>query len=857
MHVKGGYIQYKYNGVGSTSGTSNYTITITVFYSCTTNGPKDNVYLGVFNASTNAAVVTQQINTTTDVTLSKTTYNPCMSDPPSICYEVYTYVYSVDLPDIAAGYVLAVQSALRTDGIINITNSGSDGITLTATIPGTINGVDYHKNSSPGFLFKDTAIVCYNGPFTYDFSATDADGDSLSYSFGNGLNVSDAGQNTSSSAPASPPYPSLTYVSGYSGASPLGSGVTINPVTGTISGTAPATTGEYVIAVYVKEWRKGVLMDSVKKELQIYVYNCSLTGATLNTSYTNCNNYTFSFENESTSSAISSYLWNFGVSGSSTDTSTEPTPTYTYLDTGTYTLKLYVATSTGCTDSTSSLVRVYPGFSPGFTVTGSCYQSPFQFTDTSYVKYGTISAWSWNFGDPSSTSDTSSAKDPTYQYSGPDTVTVTLDVTSSKGCSGSATQTVIVSGKPDITLPFTDTLICSIDSLPLLVESKEGTSFKWTPDYNIINPDSTDPVVYPKDTTVYTVTVTDKGCVDSATVTVNVLSYITVTLPADTTICLTDSFALSPVSYALKYQWTPITGLSNPDVKYPVATPTGAITYTVLANLGKCQASASESIKTVPYPTVNAGVDTTICYGSSAQLNASMNAYSFTWSPTASLSDASVLDPVAAPTASTVYVLTVTDTLGCPKPVSDSVTVFVIPKIVVSAGDDTSVVIGQPLQLNATTTNDSLSLNYVWSPSTWLNDPDIYDPVATISTFTVDSITYVVTGTTSQGCTGSAPITVTVYNTLPNVFIPSAFTPNGDGDNDLFKPILAGIAALDYFRIYNRWGQLVYSTSSAERGWDGTVDGKPQPPGAFVYMLRAKDYLGKLVVKQGTVVLIR
>ncbi|TDW96061.1 PKD domain-containing protein [Dinghuibacter silviterrae] len=852
MHVKGGFIHYTYNGAGSTSGTSNYTITITIFYSCTAQGPRNAVYLGIFNASTYATVLTQQISTTTSATVSKTTYNPCMSDPPSICYEIYTYVYTTDLPDISAGYILAVQDAYRTSGIINITNSSADGISVTANIPGTIGGVDYHKNSSPNFLFGDTAIVCYKGPFTYQFGATDADGDSLSYEFGNGLNMKSPSGNASGSAPETPPYPSLTYTSGYSGAAPLGSGVTINPTTGLISGTAPSTTGEYVIAVYVKEWRKGVLMDSVKKELQIYVYDCSLTAATLNTSYLNCGNYTFSFENESSSSSISSYLWNFGVPGSTTDTSTQAAPTYTYADTGTYTLKLYVATSGGCTDSASSVVKVYPGFSPGFTVAGSCYQAPFTFTDTSYVKYGSISSWSWNFGD----SDTSSQKDPTHQYSSPDTVTVTLAVTSTEGCSGTVSKTVVVSGKPDLTLPFTDTLICSIDSLPLKAVSDTGVIYKWTPAYNIIHPDSADPVVYPKDTTVYTVTVTQKGCVDSAHVTVDVLQYITVSLPADTTVCATDSIRLDPVSYALAYRWSPATGLSDTAIKYPLAAPASSTTYTVIANLGKCQATASEYIKVVPYPSVTTSGDTTICYGDSAKITAVTTAAHWVWAPDSSLYEPGTLQPVAHPAGSTTYLITVTDTLGCPKSVSDSVTVAVTPKIVVSAGDDTSIVIGQPLQLDATA-NQGITFDYAWTPADWLSNAYIYNPVATITSSSVDSITYTVTASTAQGCKGSAALTVTVYSTLPDIFVPSAFTPNGDGHNDLFKPIAAGISSLRFFRVYDRWGQLVFATSRLEDGWDGTLHQRLQPIGAYVYMIEAVDYKGKIIFKKGTVTLER
>ncbi|MES1221946.1 MAG: hypothetical protein ABUT20_40995, partial [Bacteroidota bacterium] len=155
-HVKGGHIEYKYNGPGSAAYTSNYTFTITVFFSCTTTGPKDNVYLGVFDAVTNASVLTHQVFTTTTSTITKTSVNPCMSNPPTICYQVYTYVYTADLENNPHGYILTVQDALRIDGIVNIANSSTAGITMTATMPGTINGTEYYTNSSPTFLFKDT-----------------------------------------------------------------------------------------------------------------------------------------------------------------------------------------------------------------------------------------------------------------------------------------------------------------------------------------------------------------------------------------------------------------------------------------------------------------------------------------------------------------------------------------------------------------------------------------------------------------------------------------------------------------------------------------------------------------------------
>jgi gliding motility-associated-like protein len=515
---------------------------------------------------------------------------------------------------------------------------------------------------------------------------------------------------------------------------------------------------------------------------------------------------------------------------------------------------LKVSNTTGCLDSTTAPVKVYPGFTPAFSVSGSCYASPFQFTDKTVSKYGTVNSWSWSFGEAASASNTSTDQNPGHQYASPNTYTVLLSVGNSKGCADTVSKAVVANDKPVLNLPFKDTLICSIDSLPLIAQGS-ATAYSWSPNYNIINPNTSNPIVYPKDTTVYTVTATDKGCTAIDSITVNVLDFITVQITPDTTICRTDSIRLNPVSYALAYLWSPATGLSNTATKNPMAAPLSDMTYLVVANLGKCQDKASIHVKVVAYPQADAGADTSICFGGSAQLNGTIVGSSFAWTPLITLTNASTLQPVAKPLQTVYYVLTVHDTLGCPKPVSDTVLVDVTPAIIVFAGNDTSIVVGQPLQLNATSSNDSVS--YAWSPSSWLSSTTINNPVVNVYSTTVDSVTYLLTVTTAHGCTGSDNIKVVVYKTKPDIFMPNAFTPNADGKNDVFKPILVGIAKLDFFKVFNRWGQLVYATSQSGQGWDGTLAGYPQNTGTFVYTVQGKDYLGNTIAKKGTFILVR
>jgi gliding motility-associated-like protein len=228
----------------------------------------------------------------------------------------------------------------------------------------------------------------------------------------------------------------------------------------------------------------------------------------------------------------------------------------------------------------------------------------------------------------------------------------------------------------------------------------------------------------------------------------------------------------------------------------------------------------------------------------------------FHWTPAILAADSATLTPWVTPQTTTDYILTVSDTLGCPKPVSDSVLITVIPPVIVQPGNDTAVVIGQPLQLHATST-DSALVTFGWSPADWLNETDIADPVATITSVSVDSVVYLVTAATPQGCSGSGKLTVLVYKTLPDIFMPNAFSPNGDGKNDVIRPILVGISRLDYFRIFDRWGQEVFATTQSGKGWDGTVGGHKAGPGAFVYSVQGVDYTGKVHVKKGTLILVR
>ena len=110
--------------------------------------------------------------------------------------------------------------------------------------------------------------------------------------------------------------------------------------------------------------------------------------------------------------------------------------------------------------------------------------------------------------------------------------------------------------------------------------------------------------------------------------------------------------------------------------------------------------------------------------------------------------------------------------------------------------------------------------------------------------------------TTAAGCEGTETVTVRVFKG-PEIYVATAFTPNGDDKNEIFIPIPVGIKELKYFRVFNRWGQLIYSTSTLHQGWDGKFGGAEQPSGVYVWMAQAITKDNKIINKKGSVTLIR
>lgn len=858
LHIKGGWMSYKFLG-RTASGDLEYEITVKVFRDCGTQSPGQNdalINVSFFSNSISGPAQVFVATQTRNYYLRKTSFSPCITPVPEVCYVVLEYQGRATLKPDPAGYTAAFQRCCRINGIVNVSQPSNNlGNTYSIKFPADVTDAGFVENSSPIFVEKDTAVVCFNSNFTLDYSAVDPDGDSLTYEFAPALSGGSTGQPNPPVASA-PPYNSLPYVNPYSADNPFGTNVKLDPSTGIISGISPSATGEYVVAVLIKEYRGNQYIAETRKELHVNVANCTVPEADLPLETVNCNGFEVQFENRSFSPAINSYYWDFGAPNRPGNISDLTQPTFVYSDTGTYIAKLVVNRGQACTDSANITVKVYPGFSSGFVADGSCFSNPFQFRDTTFARYGVVNSWRWDFGLTAATNDTSLLRNPTFTYPTPGIYTVTLRSTSSKGCADTISIPVSVLDKPLLNLPFKDTLICSIDSLRLRAL---GTgNFSWTPSTGrILNPTSGTPTVFPLITTTYRVTLNDRGCITSDSIKVNVLDFITVDAGRDTTICLGDTIQLNPVTRGLSFRWSPAFSLDDPAKRNPDATPRMTTTYRVIANLGKCQDTDTVTITAIPYPLSVAGPDTSICFSSSAILRGNAEGIRFQWIPTTGLTNPNSLVTEARPQQTTTYRLLSYDNKGCPKPGISTVEIKVIPNVVLFAGRDTSIVFGQPIQFSA---SSNVAFNS-WSPAIGLNDTASLTPVLTLDQSDLlpgtDFLTYRLKGTTPEGCNAEDDLIIRIFSTGPSIFVPNAFTPNKDGLNDNIRPILAGIQRLEFFRVFNRYGQIVFESTEPESSWNGTINGNLQGSGAFVYQVQAIDYEGKLLRQSGTFVLIR
>lgn len=505
-----------------------------------------------------------------------------------------------------------------------------------------------------------------------------------------------------------------------------------------------------------------------------------------------------------TATGAATYTWN------TNDT------TATIIETPTLTTTYTVAgiNTNGCVNTKTATVTVNP--LPTITVNNDtiCSGNNAQLTASGATSYV------WNTGGTGSTITPTPATQTDYTVTGTDI----------HGCVNTATTGVYVNISPTITV--NNATICKGDTATLVASG--ATTYTW-------NTGSITATLtpHPLTTSIYTVSGSNAICTSSASSTVTVLvNHTHITTFGVLGICTGDSMKLATTLPYTNYTWN--TGQHTPSIE---VTHPGLYTVNTIDNNG-CK--GLDSIKVLEdSPVASPMADSIICSGNKVHLQATQGNYIYLWTPGASLNHDNIYNPIANPTSTTVYTVSITNGV-CVN--TNTVTIFVNPTPHLNVNPKYSVVTqGESVFIHANSSDTC-----TWYPADYLNCTNC----GTVMSIPDANIVYTVTATNSEGCSAVATATVDIQIEY-TFYIPNTFTPNKDQTNEIFKPLATHIHNFK-MDIFDRWGLLLFQTEALDHGWDGTYKGGKCQEDVYVYKIEfVDDPSNKPHTKTGTVNIVR
>jgi len=502
-----------------------------------------------------------------------------------------------------------------------------------------------------------------------------------------------------------------------------------------------------------------------------------------------------------------SYLWSDGSS----------TQTITISQADTFTV--FVTDQSACTGSSAPFI-VTVGSNPSPLITGN---------DTICDGGSTILDAGSGFSDYL-WSDSSTSQTITVTQAG----TYTVTVTDTNGCTGSSPPSIIT-----VTAALTPIIIgpnsfCIGNSVDL--DGGAGyIAYLWSDG-------STSQTITVTQSGTFTVTVTDNnGCTGASspfTITAGTSLNPVIVATGSVNLCAGDTVILDAGNGFATYSWSE--GSASQTI-----TVSQADDYIVTVSDGNgCTGSDTITITVSPQIIANAGIDIEICIGDTTELSASGGA-AYLWRPAAGLNDSTIANPTTSPQSNTDYIVSIGDSFCFD---TDTVRVSVNPLPLITVSNDTTINIGESTQLFT-----EGGTTYFWAPNTGLSQTAVSNPVASPK----ETTTYIVEVIDSNGCINLDTVIITVIAN-GHIDIPTGFTPNGDGINDIFG-VLGNIDLINQLdlKVFNRWGQLVFESKNPSQGWDGTYKNKPQEIGTYVYLANVLYTDGTIDDLKGNVTLIR
>jgi gliding motility-associated-like protein len=308
---------------------------------------------------------------------------------------------------------------------------------------------------------------------------------------------------------------------------------------------------------------------------------------------------------------------------------------------------------------------------------------------------------------------------------------------------------------------------------------------------------------------------------------------------------------------AITYLWAPSSTLSSATISNPFASPTQTTQYTLLVSNGVCTDTIKQTVN-VFTDVLSLQGSSVLCAGDTLQLSVTNSQpnqqLTYTWQPaSAILSGANTATPLVSPSQNTTYAVSVVNQFGCV--FTDSIQINILsslPNVTAFATPDT-INFGDTTQLDVTLSASVVDLN--WLPDTTLSGTDIANPLA----YPKETHTYFVEVSDSQGCHKTDSVVVVVRKRpceQSNIYVPNAFSPNGDGKNDVLYVRGNGITQI-YFAVFDRWGQKMFETSDLSKGWDGKFKGARLDPAVFGYYVDGVCPGNEKFFKKGNVTLLR
>ncbi len=428
--------------------------------------------------------------------------------------------------------------------------------------------------------------------------------------------------------------------------------------------------------------------------------------------------------------------------------------------------------------------------------------------------------------------------------------TYTLQIVAPNGCD---TTLQIVVDSPDYQTSFiVDSVICM--NVPLNIQNTstgQFSSWRWTfgdgDTSFMFNPTHS----YSREG-VYEIKLMANPCMDSAVRTITVEPVPVVNAGNDTLVCYNHLLAFEPIITPASYpyytlSWSPASALylSDSNIRNPVflAKQDQSFNLKVTTPHG-CTSDDDITISVRPeHFMIITPQDTSLCRQDTVHIRITGEAVKYNWEPFLWVSDSTVSDPLIYAPSSMTYQLTGTDIYGCRD--SQDVKITIHPTALINIPDSVTVYAGDPYQMDP----QGNGIYFSWFPLLGLSDPVIANPLVMPEVNT----RYYVQAATEWGCTALDSIDVFVsYDAYLDV--PNAFTPRTDLNGEL-KILKRGAVNLKSYRIFNRWGHLMFETSDINKGWDGTLKGKMQPAGVYVYTIEAYMLNGRKITKQGNVTL--